>query len=286
MSTERRSVPVDLSDRPGTLMASWICGPHQIGPTQMSGAEPESLRVRYELEGAQVSRYDASSPWDRRYHQVRFDYIASALVAQLRDGDRFLDVGCGTGEYLGLAGSRSAESTGLDLSYTYCRRALSDQDPSHVVQASASGLPFADRAFDVVLCSEVIEHVPAANAASIVDELYRVAGRAVIVTTPNVRAAVRRLARRVRPELVERLDAEVGHINLLSAEGLLALLSRAGWRLTAVGVRHVTPPVVGEQLRMPEGLSLLAGWVERAADRIAPRSGNTMMVVARRVERR
>lgn len=51
-------------------------------------------------------------------------------------------------------------------------------------------LPFADRAFDVVLAMDVLEHVPLAGRAGLVGELARVAGLAVVLSHPNRTAAV------------------------------------------------------------------------------------------------
>lgn len=249
----------------------------------MAEPDPERLRERHEQEGAGIERYVSCSPWDRRYHQVRFGHVTAALDRELHQGDRFLDVGCGTGEYLDHAAALGADPTGIDISSTHCRRVHAAHPGAHVAQATGTSLPFADRAFDVVLCSEVIEHLPTSQASQCVDELYRVADRAVVVSTPNVRAALRRLARRIGPQQVVQL--EVGHINLLTSVQLLGSMSRAGWRLTPVDVRHITPPVVGEGLRVPPRWASGASWVERRADRLMPRAGNSMIVIAHRVER-
>jgi ubiquinone/menaquinone biosynthesis C-methylase UbiE len=54
------------------------------------------------------------------------------------------------------------------------------------VKASGFDLPFRDRAFDVVHCSAVIEHVGSfARQCAFLRECCRVARRAVFVTTPN-----------------------------------------------------------------------------------------------------
>jgi hypothetical protein len=52
------------------------------------------------------------------------------------------------------------------------------------VLASGTDLPFADRSFDVVLCLEVLEHIPPQSRARVVSELCRVARKTVIITHP------------------------------------------------------------------------------------------------------
>ena len=54
------------------------------------------------------------------------------------------------------------------------------------VQADALELPFADRTFDLVHSSAVLEHVgSAANQARMISECLRVARRGICLTTPN-----------------------------------------------------------------------------------------------------
>ncbi len=92
-----------------------------------------------------------------------------------------LDVGAGTGWLSQMVANEfGASVAAVDLSGELCvwaRRAFAV--PAYV--ANAAALPFEDDAFDVVLCSEVIEHVEFPAAA--LGELRRVAKKAVIVTT-------------------------------------------------------------------------------------------------------
>jgi SAM-dependent methyltransferase len=105
----------------------------------------------------------------RRRHERFF-----ALTGLSPDA-RVLDVGCGR---LGLRALEPAlDITGTDL-------AAYPDYPGPFVQADASeGLPFADREFDLVYCSSVIEHVPPARRAAFAAEIRRV-GRGWFVQTP------------------------------------------------------------------------------------------------------
>ncbi len=82
---------------------------------------------------------------------------------------------------------------------TFTRHSLVslDVDPAlgPDVAASVLALPFGDGAFDVVMCCQVLEHLPFGEFASGVGELSRVARRAVLVSVPDVRMY---LAARVR----------------------------------------------------------------------------------------
>lgn len=96
-----------------------------------------------------------------------------------------LDAGCGEG-YLADELKRAfpdCRITGLDASegaIEYARAHFGASADFHVGDLFA--LPFPDDAFEVVVCSEVLEHL--ADPARAFDELRRVASRRVVVTVP------------------------------------------------------------------------------------------------------
>lgn len=102
-----------------------------------------------------------------------------------------LDVGGAEGFLPHLARTLfGVEAASSDLSHEACRRARELFGlPSCAVDSTA--LPFVDGAFDVVVCSEVLEHVE--NPVETMLELQRIARVAVILTTEELhhdRAAV------------------------------------------------------------------------------------------------
>jgi len=92
-----------------------------------------------------------------------------------------LDVGCGKGHLLELIGEAYPE---LQLQGTdFVARQL----PGHIAfaEAEATNLPFADKSFDLVLCTHTIEHI--FKAGELVNELKRVARKKIIIITPKQR---------------------------------------------------------------------------------------------------
>ena len=94
-------------------------------------------------------------------------------------------------------------------------------------------LPYGDDSFDVVLMSEILEHVPADSAA--IAEMVR-------VLKPGGRAAV--TVPRYWPEKVcwalsdEYHEVEGGHVRIYRASELAEKLEEAGLRVTGTGHAH------------------------------------------------
>ena len=114
-----------------------------------------------------------ASPLAARARAKRHDDFFA--LAQLPEGARVLDLGCGS---LGLRGLEpQLDITGVDL---HERPGY----PGPFVRADATeGLPFAENEFDLVYCSSVIEHVEPARRDAFARELRRV-GRGWFVQTP------------------------------------------------------------------------------------------------------
>jgi ubiquinone/menaquinone biosynthesis C-methylase UbiE len=131
-------------------------------------------------------------------------------LAGVRQGERVLDVGCGTGS-LAIAASRavgkSGSVIGVDPSPEFIVRAAAKARRARTeptFQAgTAQNLPLEDNAFDVVMCTFVLHQLPPDSLHRAVAEMARVletGARALIVDiggeqvarqTVHVRAAAR-----------------------------------------------------------------------------------------------
>jgi SAM-dependent methyltransferase len=141
-------------------------------------------------------------------------YVISYQIVKALARLRFrtlLDVGAAEGYKAALARALlGAEVRVCDLSEEACRRAREIFGiEGEAVDLHA--LPYPDGAFDVVLCSETLEHVPDIGRAT--RELLRVARRAVVVTVPREPAEVieRNVRERVLGAHIHALDPERFH---------------------------------------------------------------------------
>ncbi len=96
--------------------------------------------------------------------------------------DSILDVGGAEGYTANIIKTLfSGKVMHAEVSEEACKRAreLFGLDST---QANITDLPFSDEAYEVVLCSDTLEHVP--NSTGALMELLRVAKKAVIITVP------------------------------------------------------------------------------------------------------
>jgi SAM-dependent methyltransferase len=134
---------------------------------------------------------------DRKFARI------CTLVREQLPVQGFLDAGCGDGRYLAALRPELPERiAGVDISERILATARAAVPDADFRQANLEALPFADGEFDLVLCSQVIEHVLDAPAAA--RELARVLqpGGVLIVSTDNARNIVSRVLNAPRNGLV------------------------------------------------------------------------------------
>lgn len=145
-----------------------------------------------------------------------------------------LDVGARDGRISVLASEVFPLVVGLDL-----RPAVS-HPRVQIVAGDATKLPFRDGAFDCVLCTEVLEHIPAIRAAC--EEIARVARREVVIGVPY-RQDLR--VGRTKCGLCGKRNPPYGHLHCFDLWKLMALFPGLKlMRLSYVGAtREISNPV-------------------------------------------
>ena len=159
-----------------------------VAATLCTGASSRSTEIVYRMKRASEF-YDSYWGQCRPRHPVE-ELKQSRRVEVIRDlvtsgRKRVLVVGCGQGAELRVAGDTPF---GVDISLTPLRRAMEVAPRARLAVADATRLPYLGAAFDCILCSEVIEHIP--EAATAVGEMARVLGPKgeLVLTTSNWRS--------------------------------------------------------------------------------------------------
>jgi ubiquinone/menaquinone biosynthesis C-methylase UbiE len=159
-------------------------------------------------------------------HPPELELRTRLLIAEVREGDRVLDLGCGAGAFTQVAADAGAASVvGVDVAEAALVRARAAHPDLEFRLAPFDGpLPLDDAALDLVWCSEVIEHV--ADTAVWLSEVRRVLapGGRLLLTTP----AHDRL--RLLLHGIERYsDPQGDHLHLYTSRSLRTLLDDFGF---------------------------------------------------------
>ncbi len=134
---------------------------------------------------------ESSLQKERQFYDVRWQTsdigpkelrrVDSTLAAIPQDCRTVLDVGCGDGLVSHRITTDLHKSVvAVDLSLTALRRVNGSR-----CCASAHQLPFPDRTFDLVMMTEILEHIPEELYQSVLQELARASARYVLITVPN-----------------------------------------------------------------------------------------------------
>ena len=170
-----------------------------------------------------ASRYDDELwelvPVDRAPPRDLYAWVESLALAR-----RALDLGCGDGA---LSAAIPADTLSLaDVSAVALERARARMPGTEAVELEPDApLPFPDGAFDLVVCTETIEHVR--DVQLFLSEVRRVLepGGRVAISTPAHRG------------LIGAPDPFSPHLRFLTKRSLRALLDRMGFDVGALARR-------------------------------------------------
>jgi 2-polyprenyl-3-methyl-5-hydroxy-6-metoxy-1,4-benzoquinol methylase len=151
---------------------------------------------------------DLAGQWESKYAKGSFaareSLIASCLDSLPLEGKQWLDAGCGTGRLSRLLARKGCRVQGVDAADAMLdiarELALADgfqESLSFQHVETIETIPFADDAFDGILCSSVIEYLD--NPELCLSEFSRTLrpGGWLLLTAPNRFSAIRRALRSI-----------------------------------------------------------------------------------------
>jgi SAM-dependent methyltransferase len=198
-----------------------------------SDSQPGGHDSKYQYSAAPSSEESGIGNW---YLRSRHRFVArlASKVLKRSGGTSVLDAGCGTG---GLCAFLEAEGVttivGCDAESEAVAHGREKGRLKNAIVADVSKLPFDDNAFDLVICSEVLEHLPDHRAG--LREILRVSRGPVLLTIPahpclwtesdEILHHQRRYTRAMLRELLSSCDATVERVAPFGAiPGLMILL--------------------------------------------------------------
>lgn len=103
-----------------------------------------------------------------------------------KKGKTLLDVGCARGEAMQMINKKKRWSTtGLDIYEPYLNQARQNKTHDHYVLCDVRNLDLPAKSYDIVLCTEVLEHLGREEGLELLRKLEKVARRQVVISTPQ-----------------------------------------------------------------------------------------------------
>jgi SAM-dependent methyltransferase len=177
---------------------------------------------------------------------------------------RVLDVGAGAGRLANLLAQRGYIVTGVEQALEFVAYANQHAVPGACfIPGGAAALPFAEACFEVVIASEVLEHLD--DDAGAVKELFRVLvpGGMCVISVP------------ADPHQWDASDEWAGHLRRYRPGELESLFTRTGfevlrvvrWGFPFVMLYHrlVFLPMLARKRRLGDRPSPPASWPRRVA---------------------
>jgi ubiquinone/menaquinone biosynthesis C-methylase UbiE len=154
----------------------------------------------------------------RRYHLKRLTFVASELRSIIKANGKkltFLDVGCGDGTYESLLERDFSHLIGIDVILNNLKTAkknVKNKGKTDFILADAKHLPLKDFSIDVVLCSEVLEHLH--DPMKAFSELLHVFRKTLLLTVP-LESVNRKLAKILQyNRTLCKIETEIGHVSM------------------------------------------------------------------------
>jgi SAM-dependent methyltransferase len=156
----------------------------------------------------------------KEYRTTTAEVARSADLMRLSpsSGTQALDVGARDGHFSILLSERFDRVYALDLV-----KPKIDSDKVICVQGDATQLSYRDGEFDLVLCAEVLEHIPSKDLTVVCQELGRVSGKYLLIGVPY-RQDIR--VGRTTCGTCSGFNPPWGHVNTFDEDRLTELFPR------------------------------------------------------------
>ena len=209
--------------------------------------------VKNELVALQETIYTSRNPTRRWLHVTRKEWV-EAVIAELGGDGAALEVGPGSGVYLPALLEAFATVTATDVERAHLEHLEPRFPDVRFVEGDITRPAEGEGPFDLILCSEVVEHIPDSGAALRGMARLLRPGGVLILSTPQ-RYSPLEITSKVAflPGIVQLVRAvyrepvlKQGHINLMTRRTVRRQLAEAGFRIEREFLSGVYLPFVAE----------------------------------------
>jgi SAM-dependent methyltransferase len=166
----------------------------------------------------QEAMYKKGNKHELWWHWKRLHYIVSFLseIFEKNQVMTFADIGCAEGLYVKYVSSIHKEvfCIGVDMARTFVEKAKGNSKTlnTEYVVCDVRNLPFKDNSIDLLLCSEVLEHVH--NYRKSLAELFRVTKKYLVISFPG-HSYIYKIISKINPlkKIADNLVLDVGHVS-------------------------------------------------------------------------
>jgi SAM-dependent methyltransferase len=217
----------------------------------IASGEPTPLQLQDTL-------YQSKNPTRRWIHTRRRETIEGLLRSVAGPGvTRALEIGPGSGLYLPLLAQLAEEVVAMDIEPSFLDRArlcLADHHNARFVVDDITQTQLPPAHFDLILCTEVLEHIGDwRHALASMARLLRPGG-ALVLSTPQPHSPLELMGKvAFRPGVIRVVRAiyrepvlETGHISLVSSRCLERQIEAAGLQIERRIWTGAYLPVVAE----------------------------------------
>jgi hypothetical protein len=177
--------------------------------------------------------YKKGNKHERWWHWKRLRYIISFLseIFEKNQIMTFADIGCAEGLYVKYVCSIHNETfcIGVDIARTFVEKAKGNGKMlnTEYVMCDVRNLPFKDNSIDLLLCSEVLEHIY--DYRKSLAELFRVAKKYLVISFPG-HSYIYEVISKIKPlkKIADNLVLDVGHVSDVKVSDVQELLKGKG----------------------------------------------------------
>lgn len=208
----------------------------------------------------------------KRIEELRYKMLISKVSKANRN---ILEIGCGNGELICMFAEKGYICIALDFSKNRLGKFKDKAEKFGILQLQGDGvnLPLQDSSVDLIICSEVLEHIK--NYVKVLKEMYRVLkphGR-IIVSVPYKEELMKIICPHCGKKLVP-----YGHLHSFDKNKLFSSMNHCGFNVVC---SHVGPSIISKIIYRQIRINMLMiFFIDKLINKLSVRFGLNGWLIA------